>query len=437
MNNCPKCGNPLQAGVNSCPICGTNISVASGNQTAQSQPTNIQVASVSTPVSAKPEQNTSTRVAEPSQPSQVESTITNEQVVSAQAEQQPEVKVTPVEETSAPVNQETQVPQVAQAPVETVVQTVQNTPTIVPTPVQETTPQPAPQAPVNVAQIAPTIETPVPSSPIPSIPSSLSNPTNISVQSPVMTPEVKPAPKKKSNKSVILVGVVLLLVIVASGVYFTLNNGKKLQNPNNQNPNQDSDLAAITSVSSNGYKFNLQEEWMLTEDGSNVILTNTDNTVVIKLDHTSSNISNINEEMIKNFVNGSSLYESPEVSSLQISAKDAYLVSARVNDLPVQIYFIGGGSNLILGATIIYQSDDTKTKYEANVTEMIGTISYADESIKAISTMDKYSDIFNIYKGIINSPNKEQDLPQVDYDNNENNNNNEITDNTPSELPIN
>ena len=28
MNNCPKCGNPLQVGTESCPICGTNTSAS-------------------------------------------------------------------------------------------------------------------------------------------------------------------------------------------------------------------------------------------------------------------------------------------------------------------------------------------------------------------------------------------------------------------------
>ena len=38
MNNCPKCGNPLQVGTNSCPICGTNILAAAPAPAQPAQP---------------------------------------------------------------------------------------------------------------------------------------------------------------------------------------------------------------------------------------------------------------------------------------------------------------------------------------------------------------------------------------------------------------
>ena len=58
--------------------------------------------------------------------------------------------------------------------------------------------------------------------------------------------------------------------------------------------------------------------------------------------------------------------------------------------------------DVLIGVTIVYQSNDSKTKYEADVTEMIGTLSYADESVKALDTINMYSQIFNIYNSVIN-----------------------------------
>jgi hypothetical protein len=68
--------------------------------------------------------------------------------------------------------------------------------------------------------------------------------------------------------------------------------------------------------------------------------------------------------------------------------------------MPIQIYYINGGSSLTLGATIVYQSGDSKEKYVTPVTELIGTMTYSDESLKAISTIEMYSTIFGTYKGV-------------------------------------
>ena len=80
-------------------------------------------------------------------------------------------------------------------------------------------------------------------------------------------------------------------------------------------------------------------------------------------------------------------------------------------EAPIQVYFIGGGNNLTIGATIVYVSAETKTKYEAEVTEMIGSLSYSDESLKAITTIDMFNGAFGVYNGIVAHSQNNQQQP--------------------------
>ncbi|MBQ4032063.1 MAG: hypothetical protein II625_09945, partial [Bacilli bacterium] len=154
------------------------------------------------------------------------------------------------------------------------------------------------------------------------------------------------------------------------------------------------------------------------EDGNNVILTNSESTVAIKLEHSNANLNTINANDIENILSQNESYKDVEVSSVDVSGRSAFLISTSINDFPVQIYFINGGSNLILGATIVYQSGDTKTKYEAVITEMIGSLSYSEASVKAIETVSQYSQMFGVYNNIIyNIPKEEEhisDVPEVE-----------------------
>lgn len=415
MNNCPKCGNPLQAGVTSCPICGTNISSTSTEQNAVKK--EVQTA---TPA---PAANTVKVESVASTAPKVEN-----QAVSQEAKTAEPVKVEPVkqEEVAAPVQQAT--PTGAVTPQEAVT-AAPIQPTSPKEPAPQPTPAPQPVQP-TVAPIAPTTQNVATPSQTPDIPKSLieNDPAVAQVAAAFKPkPEVQDEPKKKGKKGPLLV--LLLVIVVAAGGFIYMNMLSKPSTPS-QNSNQPSKLVGATSVSSNGYKFSLTSEWLVNEDGTNVILTNTEETVAIKLDHSASNINNISKEMIENYVDKSSLYKDTKVSELQISAKNAYSIDANYNDLPVQIYFIGGGTNLTLGVTIVYQSADTKNKYEALITEMVGTISYSDESIKAISTMDMYSEIFNTYGGVINSQNTSEEETPSDEENNEENKENQ-NENTP------
>ena len=353
MNNCPKCGNPLQEGTNNCPICGTNI---------------------------------------------LENTKTPEVQAAPAAPAPPQPAPAP-EMPAAPANEVTQ-----PAPAPTV-QVMDNTQT----------------------GILPTVDRVESPTPIPSIPSSLAdNTVGLNEEKPLVE-NPKLAPKKPVKKTPIIVGIILLAVLgVGCFMFLTPTKTVNKGTTNNQNVTEE---VAMSSMSSNGYHLKVAEDWVINEDGSNVIITNNDDTVAIKLEHSKANLASLTQEQIENIMNSNSNYQDVNVSEADVSGRSSFLVSTNINNFPVQIYFINGGPELIIGATIVYQSNDTKDKYEAIVMEMIVSLSYSDDSIKAIETMSDYSQMFGIFNNVTynainnNTYNDEDDTNNQDDDSQNNDDN--------------
>ena len=361
--NCPKCGNPLQPGVTSCQICGTNIEETNGGQ---AQATTTVAPAPTAPVE---------QVSVPVQATQPEATTVAPTTIAPA----PEPVSAPITQTVEQTTTETA------APAQNVV-TVEN----VATPAA-----PTPTAPAEASTIAPVVNATT-SSPIPSIPASINAPT---VQAPEVTTLTEAKPKKKKTSLAIIV-IALVLVLGGMGVYMFTSGGMSLGGAK-ASKNLATDIAKGTEVSSNGYKFQLQEGWVMNEDNNNnVVISNTDETVAIKLDHNNSKLDTINKDMIKAYLDLYPDYTDTAIDSTKIAAKDAYLVNTNLNQLPIQIYFIDGGNNITLGATVVYQSNESKTKNESVVTELVGTISYAESSYKALDTITKYSDAFSAFNGI-------------------------------------
>ncbi len=356
--NCPKCGNPLQPGVTSCQICGTNIEETNGGPAPVVAPTpTAPVEQVSVPVQT-----------------------TQPEAAPVSIAPTPEPVAAPTAEPVAPTTEQ------AAAPAPNVV-TVEN----VATPVA-----PTPTAPAEASTIAPVVNTDA-SNPIPSIPASIGQTT---VQAPEVTTLKEAKPKKKKTSLAIIV-IALVLVLGGMGFYMFKSGGMNLGGTK-ASKNLATDIAKGTEVSSNGYKFQLKEGWLMNEDNNNnVVILNTDETVAIKLDHNNSGISTINTDMIKAYLDLYPDYTETTIAETQIGAKNAYLVNTNLNQLPVQIYFIDGGNNLTLGATIVYQSNESKTKNESVVTELVGSITYSETSYKALDAITKYSDAFSTFNGII------------------------------------
>lgn len=434
MNNCPKCGNPLQVGITSCPICGTNVASNQGTtpspmkeETSTTPGANVTPAS--TPVQNSPQNQNMAQVTPTPQPTNsVSQSPTNKVVASVATPPGQNISVAPktenrvsIEPTAVQRNVENVAPNPTVAPVQNI-PSAQNASGInvasVGTPVSNI--QVTPTNSLPPTGITPTAEG-MPSTP--GIPTSL-NPYN------VMTPEIQnleasssntkvEKPKKSMNKkTIVAVFAVLLILIIAAGLYMTMGKsfGKK-EKANTENKTE----IATTSVVSNGFKFELQDGWLLSEDGNNVIITNATESVALRLSESATNITDITEETIKAQIASNDSFKDTEVESTQIGARDSYVVNTKLNEtLPVQIYFIGGNSTLTLGVTVIYQSNEAKDKFEPSIVDLIGTISYSDESKKAISTIGMYSDAFNLYNNIVtNKP-----LP-VDPNNSENQENQE------------
>ena len=375
MNNCPKCGNPLQEGTNNCPICGTNIlenkPVAEAPaQTAQEQPAQA-----------------------PAQP--VEMVAAPAPTVVAPVAPAPAVQTQSVESNPAPA---------------------------APTPVAPAPAVVAPAAPVATTEttgttestgILPTVERVESPTPIPSIPSSVSgNSIGINEEKPLV-PNPKLEPKKPIKKTPLIVGLILIIVLGIGCFMFLKPSNTSMKK---KQATEEAEPVALSSMSSNGYHLKVAEGWSVNEDGTNVILTNQDGTIAIKLEHSKANLATIKLSDIENIMNSNNNYQNVQVSEVDVSGRSSYLISTNINSLPVQIYFINGGPELIIGATIVYQSEDTKTKYEPTVMEMIVSLSYTDDSIKAIESMNEYSQMFGIFNNVTYNATNKSSVPEENQD---------------------
>lgn len=257
--------------------------------------------------------------------------------------------------------------------------------------------------PVDPATVpsAPAVEAITPNTPIPGIPASLNIAPSTENAAPITAPKAEQAPVKKKTlgKTPLIICIVAAVAVVVGGIIFAIssNSGKQT----NLEPKQNEIQPETTSVISNGYKLDLPKEWSLNEDGNNVVITNSSDSVIIKLSESSTPITEITKETIEQQLSMNTVFINTDVTTTQISARDAYVVNTTYNIYPTQIYFISANTSLTLGVTIIYQSEESKTKYESNVLELISTITYNDNSVKAIDAMGMYGDIFNMFNNVV------------------------------------
>ena len=462
MSNCPKCGNPVQEETEFCPICGT--STASTSETpvvTEENAEDVVVQNIEEPtptptqdmvsVVAPAEEKTMPVIEEPANnfaehaPEQTPAEDITPSFPAMPVIEQPQESPIPAIEQSAPApenipimeptaefsSSDTSIPVMSPAPEFSSADTVnpvvpQKTefssaaailPIVnltsefvsadVPTqeqvqpietvqPVQENV-VPAPEMPA----LEPTLVVETPSVPVTETLAVEQQKTEEDTSTEASGTKQEPTQngKKGLNKKTLLIIIIIVAVVAGGGMLLMGGTGGTGNVP--VNPNQTGTVAA-SSVSSNGFKFNLQEGWLIREDGNNVIITNTDETVVIKLESSKTSFSNLTKEKVTAYYSSNANFKDITVDATKISARDAFLINASSGALQVQAYYINGGSNLTLGSTIVYQSADSKTKYEAVVTELMGSISYSDDSLKAISTIEMYSEVFGAYKGVFN-----------------------------------
>ena len=376
MNNCPKCGNPLQAGVTSCPICGTNITIeAESKQVTVDSVAQTAATAEAAPAAAPAPTAEQVQATQPIDQQTIQPTAQ-----SAPAPEAQPAPVTPLVQAAEQAVQEQAAQPVQQAPVAEAVQpavTAEVQPAVAPTPTVETTPSVAPTA--VVAPIAP------------------------AAAAPVVNANVEPEkPKRKKNK---LLPVLLLLIFVGAGVYAYLNffsGTSQVQQP--KQTAQKNVTVPTKEVVANGFDFKITEGWIVREDNDDVIINNENETVIIKLTHVNKNIESLTEDSIKSYLTNRGVFEDVEVKSSKINAKDTLVVDGVHSEKPFQLYFMDGGQDLMLGVVVIYAGKaESKTVNEAAVQEIIGSISYSVTGTETININSTYSEIFGSFSGAINS----------------------------------
>lgn len=398
MNNCQKCGNPLQPGQTICPICGTNINEISTNQEAIGLETN---------------------------------SLEN---VAPPKEQLQSVQILPSNETLVEVGQpvmQSVEPSVGieSNPMAPVGNPIGETPSVQPTPgvispsvMSQSAPTPIPGTPYpqpSLETLAPNITASPSASPVPSMPAGVTPVINTTLQP---TEQKKKKGKFSRNQKVIIFGALVIMLVAVIGVMMSSKSMTLPQNniATSNNPEtpkegtpQDTTTVALKEAVTNGYKLKYEEGWLIEEDSYNVLMKKSDESIVIKLEHFSYNLADFDQEVIESYLAQREGIASPTVEKTILNSKDAYLMTYNVvtqtgANYPVESYFINGGENLILGATIIYQNDTIKQANAKTILSLMENISYEDESVKALNSINMYYDAFSLYADIIGNSKKEE-----------------------------
>lgn len=456
MNNCPKCGNPLGAGISTCPICGTNtnnvvsnnsnvssvqpiapnITATQNNAISPSTPTLVQnnstmqaaqtqqpgVAPVSPVQNNIPQSSPIQPAVDPVQPSGInaastaplasnttrigEPTVSN--ITTPNQLNQSNLNLNPVPDISA------QSP-VTQAQSSNIQTTIQQTQPVAPTP-SKTEPMPL-NSSVSSQPLTPSITTnSIPASP------------QITTTQPIEKKETKKSSKLKVNKNIIVIAFAAIVIIIIMS--FALTNKKPTaQNNNNNQNNNNTETPAIAQKDTitGGFKYKLEDGWVVESGGSNVIIKNAKENVILKLEQQNYNLSAITKDNINNYLNLNSNATELSVDETQIGGKASYLVNAKFsetqaddsNKYNVQYYFINGGPEITLGATIIYLSDEAKNTYEGSVVTLLGSLSYSDSSQKALQSIEDHYEAFSLFPKIIRNSSTQTNQNTDTYTNTE------------------
>lgn len=368
MSNCPKCGNPLQEGITTCPICGTNIAEnVTPDKNISATPVAPSNENTSKSVEQKPLQN---------------NPVVNETTINKEVPTQNETTTNLAENKSN----------------------------------EETNNQVKPSNSIGVVE--PEGNTKKDDVVIPTSLTKEAKEDAVSTLTPAKPTPQKPKFKLNMDKKTIMVIAAVFVFIIVIIVFITFNGGKTTKV--NNNPSNQATVAKET-ISNNGYKLKIENNWECNSAENGIIITNPDESIAIKIVNTNASIDTVNESIIKEVLSQNTTFENTVVNETSINAKKSYLINGKIENYPVQVYIISGGENLMIGATIVYQSDETKNKYEASITEIIGSLTYENDEVKALDTLKMYENIFSIYDKIVKkddtSSNQENNNPPVEQEN--------------------
>lgn len=395
MNNCSKCGNPLQPGQTVCPICGTNIAIAPITQPVIDNSQKVEPVSVQQeviePVSLNKIEEVTPVVPVVPQVVVQQPVQTNQQVVQPV---QPVQTVQSIQPVVQPVQQVAPV-----APVTPVIEPiVEQAPVASPTQVVEQVVEPVLQQ--NLSQNADAVNS------ASNVVDAMSIPNLEQIESNLEKQQVVQPIKKgfKLTKPMLVAIVVAVLIIFGAGITIKLNSNKVVTTKPNaiQSPEE-----TKIKINTNGFKFEINNTWYVIESGSNTIVSNDSDTLTSKLFILKNSYDTLSASEIEHYFESSEYYKDINVESVTLSSeKKAVKVNLTYNKdnetSLVEYYYIDCGSSMTCGITTIYDNEQIKTDNEDKVKEIAGTLSYSDDSIKALNRTSKYSYMISAGEKIFN-----------------------------------
>lgn len=367
MTNCQKCGNPLQPGSTTCPICGTTAASADAMMTAPAPVEQLESLDETPMVSPSP-----------------------------QVQPAPVMEPGPIAAPAQPMTQPAPVaptPVMPAAPMTSPAQPMNPIPTPAQPMMQPADPmaQPAPMQPQANMMPDPGFAG---ASPMPAAPNPIPTP---SIPAPGAPVEKKEEPKKetktttkgKSNlTTVVLVGIVALVLGLGAG--YLLSPSLKAA------PTPAPVVVADTETQRvSGFNFDMKTDWSYNDYYDKVIINNPEETVTIRLALYPGVFTNINTTNIELSLSTKEGYADIKAEKTTVGNRDAVLVNASNGELRVQYYYIAHSVDKIITITVVYESEEDKKAQEENVKKLIESTTYTDEVQNAIQVIDTNSKYFD------------------------------------------
>ena len=399
MTNCAKCGNPLQPGSTTCPICGTTAAPADSFVSAPAPVEQLESLDETPMVSPVPQVQPAPvmepgPIATPAQPMAA-------QPMPAQPMQDPMAMAQPMQPVApAPIQ-----PAVAQPMMQPAAPMPEPTMMAQPAAMQPMPAQPMmPDQGFGGAPVMAAVPTaiPTPAIPAPSVPAPA---------------EKKEEPKQETKKAkgkgtnlttVVLVGIVALVLGLGAGYLL----GPSLKPAT---PTPTVTVADTTSQRVSGFNFDMKTDWIYNDYYDKVIINNPEETVTIRLAMYSGVFTNINTTNIELSLSTKEGYSDIKAEKSTVGNRDAVVVNASNGDLRIQYYYIAHSVEKIITITTVYETEEAKKAQEENVKKLIESTTYTDEVQNAIQVIDENSKYFDEATYVFyDSFNKEETKPITD-----------------------
>ena len=382
MNNCVKCGNPLQPGVTSCPICGT---VAQPNNETLTDP--VGEGAITPPPAANIEEQTqpTASVETPTEPAPAaEPAPAPAPAAPAPAPAEPAPAPAPTIDQNGFASSQPAAPAPAPAPAPTPAQAVdfsQQTQPAAPTPAQAV--DFGAQNQNNTFQSTPSVGDINPMNP-----GAPMNPQ----PAPAPAPAPTPAPTtKKDPKTLIPFVLVAVVAVLVGGVGgFFLNSGAGEEQTMMPQVEAESLVAR-----SNGFSFDIEKDWIYNQYGDKVIINNKDESLTMRIGKSSGDFNNISLTNIENSLMAKEGYSDISASKTKLDEVDIIYVECKNEDLLIQYYYLQNDETSVITAVVIYETEAAKASGEEYVKNIVKSLKYTDEAVKAIGAINMYSSKFD------------------------------------------